>query len=178
MPGRNSGAAIWPTIRTAPGCCSGTAFVPFAVEITTGDGAIIQTTALELVAMRVRSFGGPLRQWRPGSSLLSPELRLVLLRNSSRAHMLRYALQALTGMAPYDSLETADADLSVVFAKAVTCSAPGERAGELRVQADGELLGPTPTRISIVPKALTLLIAPAGANEARLLAAIQSEDAL
>ena len=138
------------------------AFVPFAVEITTGDGAIIQTTALELVAMRVRSFGGPLGQWRPGSSLLSPELRLVLLRNSSRAHMLRYALQALAGMAPYDSLEKADADLSFVWAKAVTCSAPGECAGELRVQADGELLGTTPTRISIVPKALTLLLAPGG----------------
>ena len=49
-------------------------------------------TALELVAMRVRSFGGPLRHWRPGSSLLSPDLRLVLLRNPSRAHMLRYTL--------------------------------------------------------------------------------------
>ncbi len=78
------------------------AFVPFPLEITTSEGAIIQTTALELVAMRVRSFGGPLGQWRPGSSLLSPDLRLVLLRNSSRAHMLRYALQALTGIAPYD----------------------------------------------------------------------------
>jgi len=55
--------------------------------------------------MRVRSFGGPLRHWRPGSSLLSPDLRLILLRNSSRAHMLRYALRALTGIAPYDGLE-------------------------------------------------------------------------
>jgi diacylglycerol kinase (ATP) len=152
-------------------------FVPFAVEITTCEGAIIQTSALELVAMRVRSFGGPLGQWRPGSSLLSPELRLVLLRNSSRAHMLRYALQALAGIAPYDGLEKADADLSVISAKAVTCFSPGERAGELRVQADGELLGPTPTRISMVPRALTLLIAPAGAESA-VLSAMQSGDAL
>jgi YegS/Rv2252/BmrU family lipid kinase len=135
-------------------------FVPFPVEITTAEGALIQTTTLELVAMRVRSFGGPLRHWRPGSSLLSPDLRLVLLRNSSRAHMLRYTLQALTGIAPYDDLNTPDADLSFVSAKAVTCHAPGVHASELRVQADGEMLGPTPTEISIVPRALTLLIPP------------------
>jgi len=57
-------------------------FVPFRVEITTGMTSG-DTTALELVAMRVRSFGTAAR-WLPGSSLRSPELRLVLLRNSSR----------------------------------------------------------------------------------------------
>jgi diacylglycerol kinase (ATP) len=138
------------------------AFVPFPVEITTGEGEVIETTALELVAMRVRSFGGPLRHWRPGSSLLSPELRLVLLRNASRAHILRYTLQALTGLAPYDGLETPDADFSFVSAKSVKCFVPGVRANELRVQADGELLGPAPVEISIVPHALTLLIPPEG----------------
>ena len=110
--------------------------------------------------MRVRSFGGPLRHWRPGSSLLSTDLRLVLLRNASRAHMLRYTLQALTGIAPYDGLDTPDADLSFVSAKSVVCHTPEARASQLRVQADGEMLGPTPTEISIIPKALTLLIPP------------------
>src|SRR6202158_1807384 len=118
------------------------ALLSLSVEITTGAGAVIETTALELIAMRVRSFGGPLRHWRPGSSLLSPELRLVLLRNASRAHIVRYTLQALTGMAPYHGLETPDADFSFVSAKSVKCHAPGVRAAELRVQADGELLGP------------------------------------
>jgi diacylglycerol kinase family enzyme len=108
--------------------------------------------------MRVRSFGGPLRRWRPGSSLLSPHLRLGLLRNSNRAHVLRYSLQALTGLAPYDELDTPNADFSFVFAKAVTCHSPGVHPSELRVQADGELLGPTPVQISMVPEALTLLI--------------------
>lgn len=133
-------------------------FVPFPVEITSADGSVIQTTALELVAMRVRSFGGPLRHWRPGGSLLSPELRLVLLRNASRAHIVRYTLQALTGMAPYHGLDTPDADFSFVTARKVVCQTPSVRASQLRVQADGELLGPTPTEISIVPKALTLLV--------------------
>jgi diacylglycerol kinase family enzyme len=135
-------------------------FVSFPLEITTNKGAIINTTALEVVAMRVRSFGGPLRHWRPGSSLLSPDLRLVLLRNPSRAHLLRYTMQALTGLAPYDELDTPDADFSFVSAQAVTCHAPTARAGQLRVQADGEVLGPMPTQISIIPQALTLLLPP------------------
>jgi diacylglycerol kinase family enzyme len=147
------------------------AFVPFPLEITTGEGRVIETTALELVAMRVRSFGGPLRNWRPGSSLLSDDLRLVLLRNSSRAHMLRYSLQALTGIAPYDGLEAPDADLSFVYAKSVVCHAPNARAAQLRVQADGELLGPTPTTISIIPNGLTLLMSPEAAAAREPLAA-------
>lgn len=136
------------------------AFIPFPVEITTRDGKKIQTTTLELVAMRVRSFGGPLRKWRPGSSLLSPDLRLVLLRNASRVHMLRYSLQALTGIAPYDELDKPDADLSFVSAQAVSCFAPSGGSSQLRVQADGEMLGPMPAHISIIPKALTLLVPP------------------
>jgi YegS/Rv2252/BmrU family lipid kinase len=133
------------------------AFVPFPVEITTAGGELVQNTALELVAMRVRSFGGPLRNWRPGSSLLSPDLRLVLLRSSSRAHLLAYTLQALTGLAPYDGLDSKDANLAFVSAQKVVCHPPEERASQLRVQADGELLGPVPATISIIPEALTLL---------------------
>jgi diacylglycerol kinase (ATP) len=135
-------------------------FVPFPVQITTADDVVIETTALELVAMRVRSFGGPLRNWRPGSCLLSPDLRLVLLRNASRAHIMRYSLQALTGIAPYPSLEEPGADFSFVSARSVICHLPQVRASELKVQADGELLGPAPAEICIVPKALTLLISP------------------
>jgi YegS/Rv2252/BmrU family lipid kinase len=136
------------------------AFVPFPVKITTADGTVIETTSLELVAMRVRSFGGPLRNWRPGSSLLSDDLRLVLLRNSNRAHLLRYSLQALAGIAPYDGLDTPEADLSFISARSVVCQTPDARASQLRVQADGELLGGTPTMISMIPKGLILLMPP------------------
>jgi diacylglycerol kinase family enzyme len=92
--------------------------------------------------------------------LLSDDLKLVLLRNASRAHLLRYTVQALTGIAPYDGLEEPNADLSFVSAKSVLCHTPEERGAFLRVQADGELLGPTPTEISIVPRGLTLLMPP------------------
>ncbi len=91
--------------------------------------------------------------------------------------MLRYTLQALTGLAPYDGLDNPDADLSFVSARAVTCTPPSVGAPQLRVQADGELLGPTPTEISIVPKALTLLIAP-DAGQPQASAAAHSADPL
>jgi YegS/Rv2252/BmrU family lipid kinase len=136
------------------------AFVPFPIEITTSGGQQVETTALELVAMRVRSFGGPLRHWKPGSSLLCSELRLVLLRNPSRAHLLRYAMQALTGLAPFDTLENPDGDFAFVSAQKVVCDPPPVRSSQLRVQADGELLGPSPATISIVPDALRLLTPP------------------
>lgn len=84
----------------------------------------------------------------------------MLLRNASRAHLIRYTLQALTGMAPYDELDTPDADFSFVSAKSVICHAPFVRTSNMRVQADGEMLGPAPTEISIVPEALTLLLSP------------------
>ena len=136
-------------------------FIPFPVEIITSEGRPMVTTALELVAMRVRSFGGPLRHWQPGSSLLRDDLRLVLLRSPSRSHLMRYALQALTGMAPYDELDSAEAsEMGFLSAKSVICHPPEVRARMLRVQADGELLGPAPAEIAIVPSALTLLLPP------------------
>ena len=136
-------------------------FIPFPVEIITSEGRPMVTTALELVAMRVRSFGGPLRHWQPGSSLLRDDLRLVLLRSPSRSHLMRYALQALTGLAPYDELDSAEAsEMGFLSAKSVICHPPQVRARMLRVQADGELLGPSPAEIAIVPSALTLLMPP------------------
>ena len=140
-------------------------FIPFAVEIVTSDGRRMETTALELVAMRVRSFGGPLRHWQPGSSLLHDDLRLVLLRSPSRAHLMRYALQALTGMAAYEELDSeAATEMGFLSAQSVVCHPPDVRARMLRVQADGELLGPAPAEIAIVPSALTLLL-PRGMEE-------------
>lgn len=133
-------------------------FVPFPVEITTTDGAVIETTALELLAIRVRSFGGPLRRWHAGSSLLSPELRLCLLRDASRARIVGYTLRAMAGKAPFHGLDSPNACFSFVSARSVVCHSPQERAAELRVQADGELLGQTPAAISIVPQALNLLL--------------------
>lgn len=134
-------------------------FVEFPVEITAESGETIATTALELVAMRVRSLGGPLRLWRPGSSLLEPDLRLILLRTPRRAAILRYAAQALTGVAPLGGLERTR-DFSFVSARTVRCLAPIGHTHAMRVQADGELLGTSPAEISIVPQALSLLVSP------------------
>lgn len=141
-------------------------FVEFPVEITLTDGTVLQTTTQELLAVRVSSFGGPLRRWLPGGSLSSGELRLCLVRNASRAQMMGYLLQALAGMASYQTLEPKCAGavacdgpsgFCFVSARSLICHSPATGAGELRAQADGELLGQTPAKISIVPRALRLL---------------------
>jgi diacylglycerol kinase (ATP) len=141
----------------------GRPFVRFPVQITLTNGAVVETDALELLALRVRSFGGPLRHWRPGSSLLSPELRLCLLRNESRPYVLGYVLKAMAGMARYDAFDPCpqtqnNAGFCFVSARSVICHSPAVNASKLRVQADGELLGQTPAEISIVPRAVTLFV--------------------
>jgi len=141
-------------------------FVEFPVEITLTDGTVLQTTTLELLAVRVSSFGGPLRRWRPGSSLGCDELRLCLVRDASRAQIMGYLLQALAGMARYQALEPKGAaavagdqprGFCFVSARSLVCHSPAAGAAELRAQADGELLGQTPAKISIVPRAVRLL---------------------
>lgn len=136
-------------------------FVPFPIEITTTDGRLIRTNTLELVAMRVSSFGGPLSRWRPGGSLLSPDLRIVLMQRSRRTALFRYSLLAFAGLAPYAEFDPArtDGELSFLPAKSVACHLPEGRSAEsLRVQADGEVLGGLPAEVSIVPNALNLLV--------------------
>jgi diacylglycerol kinase family enzyme len=67
------------------------------------------------------------------------------------------------------------ADLSFLSAQAVSCFVPDVRSSQLRVQADGEMLGAMPAQISIIPKALTLLIPPETSSRE---VAVQSADPL
>jgi diacylglycerol kinase family enzyme len=135
-------------------------FVPFDVEITRPDGTTYDDTVLELVGMRVRSFGKFLSRWRPGSSLTSPHLHLVLLRESSRLAMVKYVLGAIAGTVVEGRTS---ADVSFVPCLRVRCT---PRSGsessnrQIRCQADGEMLGLMPAEMEIVPDALTMLMPP------------------
>jgi len=51
----------------------------------------------ELLAVRIRNFGGVLRELAPGASLERNDLRLVLCRTASRTAYLRYVLRGLFG---------------------------------------------------------------------------------
>jgi len=139
-------------------------FIPFEVEIGDADGQMHRETVLEMMAMRVSSFGGILSRLRPGGALEKPHLQVGVLRRSSRIGMLRYVVDAILGLARPKEHTSSGADVGFLAARRVVCRAlPGE-SGRIRVQADGELLGEMPAEIEVVPDALTLMMPPARAE--------------
>ena len=113
------------------------------------------TNASQLLAVRIRNFGGVVRELAPGASLDRTDLRLVVFRTRSRMKFLRYVLRGLLGATwkiPGIELRSTGN---------VTChylSDPVPADERIFVEADGELLGTLPAQISIVPDALTLLV--------------------
>jgi diacylglycerol kinase family enzyme len=134
---------------------------------------VVLTDVSQLLAVRIRNFGGLLRELAPGAGLDRNELCLVLFRGRSRLAMLRYVLRGIIGA------KWRPCGVEVRQATSVSCSglsghgldaslrSAGQprrlslRKGGILVEADGELLGTLPAQISIVPDALTLL-APRG----------------
>jgi diacylglycerol kinase (ATP) len=122
----------------------------FAVEVDSGTRVEVS----QLLAVRIRNFGGVLRQLAPGASLDRDDLRLVLFRTSNRLAYLRYIVRGLVGSQwQVDGIELVHG--SKVDCRALGDPAPGSR---IFVEADGELLGTLPVGISMVPDALTLLV--------------------
>jgi YegS/Rv2252/BmrU family lipid kinase len=120
--------------------------------VRTGDAEPTQVS--QLLAVRITNFGGILRELAPGAGLHRNDLRLVLFHTTRRLDYLRYIVRGLLGMSwSGDSIELA-------HAASVACLYTNPPAGKERrifVEADGELLGTLPVKISIVPDALTLL---------------------
>jgi diacylglycerol kinase (ATP) len=124
-------------------------FVPMHARITTAEGFVSTREVVEVVAMRVSSFGGLLKKWRPGGALRSNELRLVLLTRANRLALFGYSLAAFAGRT--------DERAGIEFASAVRVEC-GALDGPVHVQADGEVLGTSPVTITIVPDAFNLLM--------------------
>ena len=129
-------------------------FPLFRVELTrTGDGEPRVVEASQLLAVRVRSFGGLLGTLAPGASLHSNSLCLVAFKTRSRFQYLRFLL-AVVGQ-----LQTFSRDVELLNAQAVDCL-PAHGSSEVYVEADGDVLGQLPARLEIAPEMLTLLIPP------------------
>jgi YegS/Rv2252/BmrU family lipid kinase len=121
----------------------------FAVEV---EG--IEAEVSQLLAVRIRNFGGVLRELAPGASLEREDLRLVLFRTRSRLAYLRYIIRGLAGARwRVDGID-------LVHGVKIGCQLRADADPGLRifVEADGELLGTLPVEISIVPDAVTLLV--------------------
>ncbi len=113
----------------------------------------------QLLAVRIRNFGGVLRELAPGASLGRNDLRLVLFRTSSRLAYLSYIVRGLVGA----RWQVDGIDLLHGIAIACRARVDGSANSRIFVEADGELLGTLPATISIVPDALKLLF-PCGSD--------------
>jgi diacylglycerol kinase family enzyme len=138
----------------------------FEVEYSNHDGARHQALLTELLAVRIRFFGNILRELVPGASLECDDLRTVMCRTASRTRYLTYVAGALLGR----RFNIKGIDL--VNCSEIDCRLPKKTAEEnpggstvdsairdrVYVEADGELLGRLPARMTIVPEALSLVV--------------------
>jgi diacylglycerol kinase family enzyme len=138
----------------------------FEVEYSNGSGLRQRALLTELMAVRIRFFGNILREFVPGASLDCNHLRAVMCRTASRNAYLQYVAGALLGHRW--SIDGID----LVSCSEVVCQLPkkGEADGydvhktdvrkddRVYVEADGELLGRLPARMTVVPDALSLVV--------------------
>jgi YegS/Rv2252/BmrU family lipid kinase len=113
-----------------------------------------QAEVSQLLAVRIRDFGGVLRQLAPGASLDRDDLRLVLFHTRSRVAYLRYVLRGLFGT------NWKVPGIELVHSKSAICRevASSTETSRIYVEADGELLGTLPVQISVVGDAVTFLV--------------------
>jgi diacylglycerol kinase (ATP) len=126
----------------------------FAVEVAQKNGQGSAAEVSQLLAVRIRNFGGVLRELAPGASLDRDDLRMVLFRTSSRWAYLQYIIRGLVGA------QWQVGGIDLVHSLKIDCQPLLEAVADSRifVEADGELLGTLPATISIVPDALALLV--------------------
>jgi YegS/Rv2252/BmrU family lipid kinase len=108
----------------------------------------------QLLAVRIRDFGGVLHNLAPGATLHKNGLRLVAFKTRSRLSYFRFLLAVLFGR------QTFSRQIELLDAVSVECLSYNGSSARVCVEADGELLGYLPVRIEIVPQAVTLLIPP------------------
>jgi len=119
-----------------------------------GSGETQQSHISQLLAVRVRSFGGVLGTLVPGATLSSPTLNLITFKTQSRFRYLRFLLAVVAGRHTFsDEVQRLDVT-------AVDCLPRSGSKTPIYVEADGEVLGHLPARIEIAPQTLTLLIPP------------------
>ena len=110
------------------------------------------TEISQLLAVRVRSFGGVLQELAPGASLRGDSLRVLAFRTRSRLRFLKFTLAVLFRR------HTFDGTIELQETASVECRPRNGSRKRIFVEADGEVLGSLPVRIEVVQDALTLLI--------------------
>ena len=122
---------------------------------TNGNGGRRVVEVSQLLAVRVRSFGGVLRTLAPGASLRNGSLSMLAFKTQSRLQYLSFLLAVIAGR------HTFNRAVELMDSPSIECRARNGSVDPLWVEADGEVLGRLPVRLEVVPHSLTLLV-PAG----------------
>lgn len=129
-------------------------FPLFQASFVNGGGTPRTERASQVLAVRVRSFGGALGRLAPGASLHSHNLALLAFKTRSRLRYLLFLLAVIT------SRQTFTREVELIAADSVECSSINGSSTPIYVEADGEVLGHLPVRIEIAAETLTLLVPP------------------
>jgi diacylglycerol kinase (ATP) len=120
-----------------------------------GSEAEQNVNVTELLAVRIRHFGGVLRELAPGASLDRNDMRLIFCHTGSRLAYLAYITRSLLGAA------WSIRGIELASCTSAQCdyieSTDGTPQARVYVEADGELIGRLPAQLSVVPDALTIL---------------------
>lgn len=108
----------------------------------------------QLLAVRVRSFGGALRYLAPGASLRNGNLSLLAFKTRSRFRYLLFLMAVLVGRHKFAR------EVELIETASIECRPCRRSKDSFFVEADGEVLGQLPVRLEVVPHSLTLLIPP------------------
>lgn len=128
----------------------------FAAEyFETGSEQPRRAEVTELMSVRIENFGGVVQEMAPGASLDRDDMRLVLCRTASRLWYLAYVTRGLLRQ------KWKVPGIDLVYATEVGCNYrqndSTEKPRKIYIEADGELLGTLPVKITVIPNALTLL---------------------
>lgn len=129
----------------------------FQVEFADSDsGESRRANVTELMAVRIRNFGGVLQELAPGASLARNDHRLVFCRTASRLAYLLYVTRGVLRREwKVPGIDLAySAHISCQYLPASSHDVPQPK---VFVEADGELVGTLPAEITIARDALTLL---------------------
>ncbi|HEY1678916.1 MAG TPA: diacylglycerol kinase family protein [Candidatus Sulfotelmatobacter sp.] len=128
----------------------------FRVRYLDLSGVMNEANATELMAVRIRHFGGVIQELAPGASLDRDDLRLVLCRTASRIAYLAYVTRGFLRR------RWRVPGIELAYSRHASCEYldASEEQRKVYVEADGELVGTLPAKIKVVPDALTVLAPP------------------
>jgi diacylglycerol kinase family enzyme len=109
----------------------------------------------QLLAVRVRSFGGVLNELAPGATLHNGNLRLLAFKTRSRLRYLRFLLAVVAGRHKFTG------DIELLKTPSIECRTRNGSSVKVLVEADGEVLGHLPVRMEVAhPTTVQLLVPP------------------